>query len=72
MRILKLNHVVFLYQNCMFVLKNIRNEQPTTFPNFFKISNNEHNHNARGIKTIKSTVKRTNYSLNSIKYKSAD
>ena len=72
MRILKLNHVVFLYRNCMFVLKKLRSEQPTTFPNFFKVSNNEHNHNARGIKTIKSTVKRTNYSLNSIKCKSAD
>lgn len=56
----------------MFVLKKLRSEQPTTFPNFFKVSNNEHTHNARGIKTIKSTVKRTNYSLNSIKYKSAD
>ena len=71
MKILKLNDVV-LFKNCAFILKNIRNEQPTTFSNFFKVSRNEHNYNTRGANIIKPTVKPTTYGLNSIKYKSAD
>ena len=71
MKILKLNDVV-LFKNCTFILKNIRNEQPTTFSNFFKVSHNEHNYNTRRANIIKPTVKATTYGLNSIKYKSAD
>ena len=47
MKILKLNDVI-LFNNCMFVLKRIRNKQPNTFSNFFKVSHNEHNYNTRG------------------------
>lgn len=68
---LKLNEVV-LFQNCMLVLKKMCNEHPTTFSNFFKISNNEHNHNNRGIEIIKTTVKTTTYGINSIKHKTDD
>ena len=56
----------------MFVLNKIRNEQPNTFTNFFKVSHNEHNYNTRGANIIKPTVKTTTYDLNSIKYKSSD
>ena len=44
----------------MFVLKRIRNEDPNTFSNFFKVSHNEHNYNTRGANTIKPTVKNSN------------
>ena len=69
MKILKLNDVI-LFKNCMFVLKRIRNEQPSLFSNF-KVSHNEHNYNARGANIIKPTIKTTTRGLNSIKYKSA-
>ena len=68
--ILKLNDVI-LFNNCMFVLKRIRNEQPSLFSNF-KVSHNEHNYNARGANIIKPTIKTTTYGLDSIKYKLAD
>ena len=71
MKILKLNDVI-LFNNCMFVLKTIHNEQPSTFSNFFKVSHNEHNYNTRGANVIEPNVKTTTYGLNSIKYKSAD
>ena len=71
MKILKLNDVI-LFNNCMFVLKTIHNEQSSTFSNFFKVSHNEHNYNTRGANVIKPNVKTTTYGLNSIKYKSAD
>ena len=41
----------------MFVLKRIRNEDPNTFSNFFKVSHNEHNYNTRRANIIKATVK---------------
>ena len=56
----------------MFVLKRIRNEQPNTFSNFFKVSHNELNYTTRGANIIKPTIKTTTHVLNSIKYKSAD
>ena len=68
MKILKL--IIILFNNCMFVLKRIRNEDPNTFSNFFKVSHNEHNYNTRRANIIKATVKTTTYGLNSIKYKS--
>ena len=71
MKILNLNDVI-LSNHCMSVLKIIRNEQSNTFSNFFKVSHNEHNYNARGANIMKPTVKTTTYGLNSIKYKSAD
>ena len=70
MKILKLNDVI-LFNNCMFVLKRIRNEQPSLFSNF-KVSHNEHNYNAREANIIKPTIKTTTYGLDSIKYKLAD
>ena len=70
MKILKLNDVI-LFNNCMFVLKRIRNEQPSLFSNF-KVSHNEHNYNVRGANIIKPTIKTTTYGLDSIKYKLAD
>lgn len=50
--ILKLNNLA-LFQNSIFVLKNVRKEQPTTFSILFQISTNEQNHNTRGTKIIK-------------------
>ena len=70
-KILKLNDAI-LFNNCMFVLKTIHNDQPSTFSNFFKVSHNEHNYNTRGANVIKPNVKTTTYGLNSIKYKLAD
>ena len=45
----------------MFVLKRIRNKQPNTFSNFFKVSHNEQNYNTRGANIIKPTIKTTTY-----------
>lgn len=47
----------------MSVLKSLSNEQPTTFSNFFKVSNNEHNNNIRRTKINKPTIKTTTYGL---------
>ena len=47
MEIPKLNGLV-LFQNCIcfyVFIKNIHNKQPSTFSNFFKVSNNEHKYN---------------------------
>ena len=71
MKILKLNDEI-LFNNCMFVLKIIRSDQPNTFSNFFKDSHNEHNYNTRRANIIKPAVKTTTYGLNFIKYKSTD
>ena len=61
-------------ENSLLVLNEINTTLPEAFNEFFQFANNQHDHNTRDAirKRINlPQVKTTQYSLNSIKYKSA-
>ena len=58
----------------MLVLNKLNNNLPEAFKEFFKLTNNHHNHNTRDAikkKISLPQVQTTRYGLNSIEYKSA-